>query len=185
MEVVLRPVNDVFLEEVVFPALELGVVDALPGIEHLLKHLDDEETRVHLEVLVDQGIEGSFFGLEDEKWSASMYRLLFYEWAKSGRGWRGLPEPLAYAGGWGATLHIALMLEDDIYPYWDDAKAEAYRRALFASPFSEQGLASLACGIWDPVPTFPPDQILTVAGHGDYRPGEGVARADWAWRPVH
>jgi hypothetical protein len=77
------------------------------------------------------------------------------------------------------------MLEDDAYPYFEEDKAQQYRVNFASSPFAEQGFASLTCGIWDPVPQFPPDQILTVQGHGDYRPNEGVARADWSWRPLH
>lgn len=185
MEVVLRPVNDLFLREVVFPALELGVVDATPAIQHVLEHLDDEHTRVQLEILLDRGVDGTFFGLEDELWTSSIYRLLFHEWSKQKGGWHLVPEVIAYAGDWESTLHFALMLEDAHYPYWDDHQARQYRHNFIQSPFAEQGLASLTCGIWEPVPSFPPDQVLTVQGHGDYRPQEGVARADWSWRPVH
>jgi hypothetical protein len=53
MEVVLRPINDQFLQEVVFPAFELGVIDSAPAIEHLLAHLNDEDTRVLLELVLD------------------------------------------------------------------------------------------------------------------------------------
>lgn len=185
MEVVLRPVNDAFLNEVVFPSLELGVVDATPAIEHLLRHLNDEHTRIQLELLIERGVEGSFFGLEDEKWSSAIYRLLFYEWTKDSGGWNLGQQPVAYAGNWDVTVHLALMLEDEHYPYWDPAKAQQYRTNFTASPLAEEGLAALACGIWQPVPAFPPDQVLTVQGHGDYRPNEGVARADWSWRPLH
>jgi hypothetical protein len=185
MEVVLRPVNDAFLEQVVFPALELGVVDAAPALEHLLRFVEDEPTRVQLELLLDRGVDGSFFGLEDEQWSASIYRLLFHEWRPAGRSWSLVPETLAYAGDWDATLHLSLMLEDLHYPYWDPVKAEQYRHNFLQSPSTEEGLAALTCGRWDPVPGFPPDQVLTVQGHGDYRPQEGVARADWAWRSLH
>lgn len=185
MEVVLRPVNDAFLKQVVFPALELGVVDATPAIEHLLKFLNDEHTRIQLELLLERGVEGSFFGLEDEQWSSAVYRLLFHEWEHDSGGWSLVAETVAYAGEWEATLHLALMLEDVHYPYWDMAKAEQYRHNFIQSPVAEEGLASLACGIWHPVPAFPPDQVLTVQGHGDYRPTEGVARADWSWRPLH
>ena len=185
MEVVLRPVNDAFLKQVVFPALELGVVDATPAIEHLLKFLNDEHTRIQLELLLDRGIEGSFFGLEDEMWSASVYRLLFNEWTHDSGGWNLAPEAVAYAGEWESTLHLAMMLEDEHYPYWDPARSGQYRQNFLTSPFAEQGLASLTCGLWNPVPSFPPDQVLTVAGHGDYRPNDGIARADWSWRPLH
>jgi hypothetical protein len=188
MEVVLRPVNDAFLKEVVFPTLEMGVMEATPAIEYLLNFINDEHTRVQLEILLDRGVEGSFFGLEDDMWSASIYRMLFHEWARDpGGGWHLVPDAVAYAGDWHETLHLAMLLDDEHYPYWDEKKAEQYRNNFIQSPFSftDQGLASLACGIWDPVPAFPPDQVLTVQGHGDYRPTEGVARADWSWRPVH
>jgi hypothetical protein len=182
VEVVLRPVNDAFLRDIVFPALARGVVDAAPAIEHLVRRVKDETTRVQLELLLDRGIDGTFFGLEDDKWSSAIYRLLFHEWKLDGEGWSLVPETAAYAGEWEPTLHLALMLEDASYPYWDARKAVEYRQNFLQSPFSDQGLASLSCGIWDPVPSFPPDQVLTVAGHGDYRPGAGIARADWAWR---
>jgi hypothetical protein len=185
MEVVLRPTNDKFFTDVVFPALELGVVDAVPAIEHLLKFLNDETTRIALELLLERGIEGSFFGLEDEKWSASIYKLLFNAWLEDAGGWTLSGEPATYAGDWEGTLHLALMLEDGAYPYFDDVRARTYRENFATSPFAEQGLASLLCGFWDPVPSFPPDQILTSAGQGEYRPAEGVARADWSWRGVH
>src|SRR5258706_6046002 len=98
MEVVLRPVNDAFLKEVVFPALEMGVVDATPAIEHLLHFINDEHTRVQLEILLEKGVEGGFFGLEDEKWSSAVYRMLFHEWMKDGSGWLMVPDDIAYAG---------------------------------------------------------------------------------------
>jgi hypothetical protein len=185
VEVVLRPVNDDFLREVVFPALEMGVVDAVPAIEHLVKDLDDEPVRGALEILLERGVEGSFFGLEDDKWSTAIYKLLFTEWRMGGNGWKMSSELSAYAGDWESTLHLALMLEDDAYPYFDDVRARAYRENFASSPFVEQGLASLVCGFWDPVPSFPPDQILHVQGDGAFKPGEKVARADWSWRPVH
>ena len=63
MEVVLRPINDHFLQEVVFPAFEMGVIDSGPAIEHLLKHLNDESTRVLLELVLDNTAGESFFGM--------------------------------------------------------------------------------------------------------------------------
>jgi hypothetical protein len=184
VEVVLRPVNDRFLEVVVFPAMELGVVDAVPAIEHMLQHIDDEQAEVALEMLLDRGIEGSFFGLEDDKWSSAIYRLLFNEWEPHKKGWRVTDNLNAYAGDWEGTLHLALMLEDEAYPYADEPKANWYRHNFYSSPFAEQGLSALVCGTWDPPPGFPPDQVLTVAGRGDFRPQEGIARADWSWRSL-
>ena len=69
MEVVLRPVNDQFLKEIVFPAFKAGVVDAVPALEFLLHNLQDDDTCVTLELMLDRGVEGSFFGLTDERWS--------------------------------------------------------------------------------------------------------------------
>ncbi len=185
MEVVLRPVNDHFLKEVVFPAFKLGVIDAAPAIEHLLRHLNDEQTRIGLDLLIERGVEGSFFGLTDEKWTEACYRLLFVEWLRDTDGWSIVSEYHAFAGDWETTLHLALMLEDANYPYFEPEKARAYREAFFEAPRHQYGLATMICGAWDPVPDFPPDQILTSNGHGEYQPSAGVARADWSWRPVH
>ncbi len=185
MEVVLRPVNDHFLREVVFPAFKLGVIDAAPAIEHLLRHLNDEHTRVGLDLLLDRGVEGSFFGLTDEMWTEACYRLLFVEWLRDSEGWSIASEYQAYAGEWEDTLHFALMLEDPSYPYADADRSRAYREAFFDHPRHQFGLATMICGVWDPVPDFPPDQILTHHGHGDYQPSAGIARADWSWRPLH
>jgi hypothetical protein len=185
LEVVLRPVNDHFLREVVFPAFNLGVIDAAPGIEHLLRHLNDESTRVGLELLLEAGIDGSFFGLTDDKWTSTCYRLLFVEWLRDSEGWSLGSEYGAYAGDWEDTLHLCLMLEDPTYPYADAQKARTWREAFFDEPHHQFPLSTMICGIWDPVPDFPPDQILTHHGHGDYQPSVGIARADWSWRPMH
>jgi hypothetical protein len=182
MEVVLRGVNDAFLEQVVFPALELGVRDAAPALERLIGQLADPELRLELELLLERGLDGSFFGLEDQTWSAAVYRLLFSGWARGPSGWSPTADLAAYAGDWQSTLHLTLMLEDERYPYADEARAAGYRHNVIHGPFIEEGLSALCCGLWHPPPAFPPDQVLTVRGHGDYRPHDGVARADWSWR---
>ena len=184
MEVVLRPTNDLFLQEVVFPAFELGVIDSGPAIDHLLQHLNDEETRVLLELVQDNNPGESFFGLHDERWNQALYRLLFHEWFRDSDGWMVMQQYAGFAGPWEETFHLGLMLEDPDYPYSDDHRADLYRRAFWGQPRKHHGLAALLCGVWDPVPRFPPDQVLTVDGHGVYSPKEGVARADWAWRPM-
>src|SRR5260221_725912 len=122
MEVVLRPVNDQFLKEVVFPPFKAGVVDAGPAFEFLLRHLQDEETCITLELLLERGMEGSFFGLTDDKWSKAVYRLLFIEWMKDSDGWVIGHEYEGYAGDWEDTLHLTLMLEDANYPYSEPEK---------------------------------------------------------------
>ena len=40
-------------------------------------------------------------------------------------------------------------------------------------------------GIWDPFPTFPPDQVLVTVGRSTYAPAENLAIADWSYRPSH
>lgn len=184
MEVVLRPINDQFLRHVVFPAFQLGVVDTVPAIEHLLGSIEDEPTRVLLELVLDHSGEGNFFGLTDERWSEAIYRLLFYEWFKGEEGWDISHQYVGYAGSWEETFHLALMLEDPEYPYADDEQAELYRRNFWTAPKRKFGLATLLTGTWDPIPAFPPDQVLTTHGNGIYEPKKGIARADWSWRPM-
>lgn len=184
MEVILRPVNDQFLQEVVFPAFEQGVIQAGPAFEHLLRYLEHEETRVQLELLLDQHASESFFGLTDDRWNDVVYKLLFSEWLKDGDGWILADAWAAYAGPWEETFHLAMMLEDVEYPYFDEAAADQRRRSFWAQPSRVFSLASMLCGAWDPFPGFPPDQILTTAGTGVYQPQVRVARADWAWRPM-
>ncbi|PZR13523.1 MAG: hypothetical protein DI536_12245 [Archangium gephyra] len=184
MEVVLRPINDLFLQEVVFPAFELGVVDAAPALEHLLHHLNDEDTRVLLELVLDNNGHQSFFGLSDERWNQALYRLLFHEWFRDSEGWLVTQAYPGFAGPWEETFHLALMLDDPGYPYADEEKADQHRRNFWGQPQKQHGLATLLCGVWDPIPRFPPDQVLTVDGHGVYSPQQGIARADWSWRPM-
>jgi len=182
MEVVLRPVNDVFLEEVVFPAFELGVVSTGPAVEHLLAQLDDEPTRVLLDLVLEQSSEGTFFGLSDERWTEAVYRMLFHEWVPDRDGWTISDAYTGFAGPWEETFHLALMIEDPDYPYDDHDRADLYRRAFWGQPKKQHGLSTMLCGAWDPFPPFPPDQVLTTEGNGLYDRQRRVARADWSWR---
>lgn len=184
MEVVLRPINDQFLRKVVFPAFQLGVVDAAPAIEHLIASINDETTRVQLELVLEHNPDSNFFGLTDERWSEAIYRLLFHEWIFGVDGWTVAHQYVGYAGSWEETFHLALMLEDPNYPYADDERAESYRRDFWVNPKRRFGLGTLLTGTWDPVPAFPPDQVLTTQGNGIYDPKVGIARADWSWRPM-
>jgi hypothetical protein len=167
-----------------FPAFELGVLDAAPAIDHLLRHLNDEHTRVLLDLVLEHSAQGSFFGLNDERWNEALYRMLFYEWLRDSEGWTITQQHVGYAGPWEETFHLALMLEDPDYPYAEAERAELYRRAFWGQPKKRHGLSTLLCGAWDPVPSFPPDQVLTLDGNGLFDPRAGVARADWAWRPM-
>ena len=185
MEVVLRPAGDRFLTKVVFPALEAGVVDAGAGFAHLLSFVGDEGLRSQLELLQEQHDGSTFFGLTDERWTGCIYALLFSEWLEERGRWQPTSAFDAYAGGWEDAFHLALMLEDPSYPYADEDEAERYRRAVWAQPSAKHGLASLLVGAWEPFPSFPPDQVLTVEGAGVYDRTAQVARADWAWRSRH
>ncbi len=184
MEVVLRPVNDRFLHEVAFPAFEQGVVDAAAGLELLKQHLADERTSMLVELLLASGVRGSFFSLEEEKWVEIVYRLLFWEWVERGRGWVVGRELAGFAGDFEQLLHLSLMLEQANYPYFDPPQAKSYREAVLKLPEGEGGLTQLLCGLWDPPPSFPPDQVLSTAGRGIYRPAEGFVLADWSYRPL-
>ena len=184
MEVVLRPSNDRFLHEVVYPSFEIGVLNAAPAIDHLLHYVNDEETRVLLELVMEHSVEGTFFGLSDERWNEAVYRLLFYQWSRDSAGWNIGKQFVGYAAPWEETFHLTLMLEDDRYPYAEDSSAELHRRSFWGQPHKRLELSALLCGVWDPMPAFPPDQVLTTEGNGMYNPKLGIARADWAWRPM-
>ncbi|MBI3181684.1 MAG: hypothetical protein HYZ28_06040 [Myxococcales bacterium] len=184
MEVVIRPVNDRFLYEVAFPAFELGVVDAQAGLELLHSKLRDERTQTLLELLLDRGVSGSFFGLEEDKWVEAVYRLLFWEWVEQDEGWVILNEYTGFACDWEQGINLAMMLEDADYRYHDPTKAQLSRHAAFKLPDEEGPLTKLLLGVWDPVPAFPPDQVLATVGRALYRPTEGLAVADWSWRSL-
>jgi hypothetical protein len=184
VEVIIRPVNDEFLHEVVFPAFELGVIEAEPALERLATQLNDEESRVNLDLLLDKGVRGGFWGLEDPRWFEICYRLLFWDWYRDGDGWTITEAFQGFAGKWEDTLHLSLMLEDPRYPYEHGNDAREERKAFFTRPDSRRGLSSMICGAWDPVPSFPPDQVMLQVGEGLFRPDENVARADWSWRPM-
>ena len=77
MNVILRPVNDRFLEEVAFPAFTLGVVDAGAGLARLLQGMADSRTQWLVEQVLDRTVGGSFFGLDDDQWLEALHRVLF------------------------------------------------------------------------------------------------------------
>jgi hypothetical protein len=181
VNVILRPVNDRFLEEVAFPAFTLGVVDAGAGLARLLQGMADARTVWLVEHVLDRTVGGSFFGLDDDDWLEALHRVLFAEWRDAGEGWTVVAEHAGYAGKYEHALHAALMLQEPAYPYWDPKAAEAFQ-ADWLGRVIRSGLVALVAGIWDPFPAFPPDQVLVTLGRSLYRPSDNAAVADWCFR---
>lgn len=183
MDVVIRPVGDRFLKEVAYPAFEVGMVDATAGLEQLLTQIKDPHTATQMEILLDRGVDGSFFSLNASQWLDVVYRLLFWEWKKlPDGGWIMGKEYTAYAGSLENTLHLTLMLEEPRYPYDVPVKARELRTLFIENPEPHFGLASLVSGSWHPVPAFAPDQVVSITGRGMYAPQDEIAYADWTHR---
>lgn len=184
MNLVIRPVHDVFLEEVAFPALAVGVVDAASGLGKLLEWIADERVSWLLGRVLDRTVGGSFFGLVDDEWLELVHILLFSEWERRRDGWHVAREHPGYAADYELGLHVALMLQDPSYPYGDAAAAERFREEWLGRVI-RSGPVALVAGIWDPFPPFPPDQVLVTVGRSTYAPAENLAIADWSYRPSH
>ena len=184
MNLVIRPVHDVFLEEVAFPAFAVGVVDAASGLAKLLETVGDERVAWLLHQVLDRTVGGSFFGLVDEEWLELVHLLLFSEWERRRDGWHVAREHPGYAASYELALHVALMLQDPSYPYADPAAAERFREDWLGKVI-KSGPVALVAGIWDPFPSFPPDQVLVTVGQSTYRPVDAAAVADWSFRNSH
>ncbi len=184
MNLVIRPVHDVFLEEVAFPAFAVGVVDAASGIGKLLETIGDERVSWLLGRVLDRTTGGSFFGLVDDEWLELVHLLLFSEWERRRDGWHVAREHPGYAASHETGLHVALMLQDASYPYADARAAERFREEWLGRVI-RSGPVALVAGIWDPFPPFPPDQVLVTVGRSTYAPAENLAIADWSYRPSH
>jgi hypothetical protein len=184
VNLVIRPVHDVFLEEVAFPAFAVGVVDAASGLGKLLEWIADERVSWLLGRVLDRTVGGSFFGLVDEEWLELVHILLFAEWERRRDGWHVAREHPGYAAGYELGLHVALMLQDPSYPYADPRAAERFREEWLGRVI-RSGPVALIAGIWDPFPPFPPDQVLVTVGRSTYAPPENLAIADWSYRPSH
>ena len=184
MNLVIRPVHDVFLEEVAFPAFQVGVVDAASGLAKLLESVGDERVAWLLGRVLDRTMGGSFFGLMDDEWLELVHLLLFSEWERRRDGWHVTREHPGYAASYDLALHVALMLQEPAYPYADEAAAARFRDDWLAGPL-RSGPVALVAGIWDPFPPFPPDQVLVTVGRSTYAPAENLAVADWSYRPAH
>ena len=181
MNLVIRPVHDVFLEEVAFPAFAVGVVDAAAGLGKLLDQVADERVGWLLGQVLDRTVGGSFFGLVDDEWLELVHVLLFSEWERRADGWHVAREHPGYAAGYELALHVTMMLQDPSYPYADAEAAGRFREA-WVGRVIRSGPVALVAGIWDPFPTFPPDQVLVTVGRSTYAPAENLAIADWSYR---
>ena len=184
MNLVIRPVHDVFLEEVAFPAFQLGVVDAASGLAKLLESVGDERVAWLLGRVLDRTMGGSFFGLMDDEWLELVHLLLFAEWERRRDGWHVAREHPGYAAAYELALHVALMVQEPSYPYADADAAARFRDDWLAGPL-RTGPVALVAGIWDPFPPFPPDQVLVTVGRSTYAPAENLAIADWSYRSAH
>jgi hypothetical protein len=182
VNLVIRPVHDVFLEEVAFPAFAVGVVDAASGLAKLLESVGDERVSWLLGRVLDRTMGGSFFGLMDDEWLELVHLLLFSEWERRRDGWHVAREHPGYAAGYELAVHVALMVQEPSYPYADADAAARFRDDWLGVPV-RTGPVALIAGIWDPFPPFPPDQVLVTVGRSTYAPAENLAIADWSYRP--
>lgn len=184
MDVVIRSVNQRFLDEVAFPAFQQGLTDSTAALSTLLDTIEDAQCHVQLEYLVERYVAGGWSEIEQDRWQEVVYRLLFNEWRRTPQGWVAAEEPpVTYAAPLDESLHLALMITDPSYPYWDPKEATRQREQVIAPPYLERGLPAFIAGLWEPFPQFPPGEILTTRGTNIYVPSEMLAIADWCHRP--
>lgn len=184
MDVVLRPINDRFFHEQVLPFLGRAMSDASGALEALLEVLADGQARVLCERMLATAVPGGLGSVDAEPWAELAERLAFQLWRESPSGWEVSGAQAGYADSWDEALHLALMLEEPNYPYWDPRGARELRDSFRLRPLADVGLASLLAGQWDPFPAFPPDRVFFTQGRGEYFPNGNFAFADWAWRPA-
>lgn len=184
MEIVLRPIHDRFFQEGVLPFLTQAMGDAPGALEGLMGVLGDEQARFLCDRLLSSASPGGLSGLDQDPWVELMDRLVFQQWHEGASGWEIEGQRAGYAGDWDEALHLALMVEDPKYPYWNAREARAVRDMWRLRPVADLGLASLIAGHWEPFPDFPPDRVFSTQGRGEYTPKAEFAFADWAWRPA-
>jgi hypothetical protein len=156
--------------------------DSAKALESLREQLADEQVRLLCERLLSSHTGGGLGGVEREPWAELVDRVTFLQWSPGASGWEVVGQRAGYAGDWDEALHLALMLEDPGYPYWDARAARGRRDGFRLHPLADLGLASLIGGHWEPFPAFPPDRLFSTLGRGEYVPREQYAFADWAWR---
>ena len=177
MDVVLRPINDRFFHEQVLPFLGRAMSDATGALEGLLDALADGQSRMLCERMLATAVPGGLGSVDAEPWAELAERLAFQLWHEGPGGWEVGGMQAGYADSWDEALHLALMLEDTSYPYWDARMARGRRDSFRLHPQTELGLASLMGGQWEPFPAFPPDRIFSTQGRGEYVPRESYAFA--------
>jgi hypothetical protein len=183
MDVVLRPINDRFFHEQVLPFLTRAMADAPGALESLLEGLADGQSRMLCEQLLSTALPGGVNAVAMEPWADLVDRLVFLLWMEGPGGWEVGGVQAGYSDVWDEALHLALMLEEPGYPYWDARDSLEVRDGMRFRPMADMGLASLLAGQWEPFPEFLPDRVFSTQGRGEYFPGARFAFADWAWRP--
>ncbi|NMO20245.1 hypothetical protein HPC49_23085 [Pyxidicoccus fallax] len=184
MDVVLRPINDRFFHEQVLPFLTRAMADASGALESLLGELGDGQARMLCERLLSTAVPGGLGSVDAEPWAELVDRLVFLPWHEGPAGWDVAELQAGYAEGWDEALHLALMVEQPSYPYWDARAAREVRDGFRFRPLADMGLASMLAGQWEPFPEFPPDRVFSTQGRGEYFAHERFAFADWTWRPA-
>lgn len=182
MDVVLRSVNQRFLEEVAFPLFADGGGESADALQRMMEQVDDPQIRTQAEALIERTTDGGLSEREQDRFQEIVYRLLFSEWQRTSEGWATSPLYEAYAGELEETLNLSLMLTDASYPYWDEAKAAQQLAQVLSPPWLDRGLPAFIAGIWDPFPSFAPGLVLTTRGTNLYVQSEQLAQADWSYR---
>jgi hypothetical protein len=186
MQLVLRPINDQFFQEIVFPILEMGMVSSEVALTRLRPQLADARVGMLLDKLLDQGAAAgtALWGLDQGAWLDTIHRLLFSEWTKQEDGWTVVSEFPGFAADWQQMMHVGLMVDSPHYPYDDEAASQQIRNTLSSEATQAAGLAAFFAGVWDPPPRFPAHEVLhTIEGRGIFK-GD-VCLADWSYRSAN
>ncbi len=135
MDVVVRAVNQRFVDEVVFPVFTRGARDNRAALlNRLHAEVDDVEIRMQVEALLDRSGDGGWSEVETDRWQDVVYRLLFSDWERSPTGWVIGGQEEAFAAKLDEGVHTALMISDPLYPYWVPAEAARQRQQLLMPP---------------------------------------------------
>lgn len=183
MDVVVRGVNQRFLDEVAFPFLAQSAADLPGALQRLAASVGDPAARARVEGLLERRADGTWSAVQSEGLREVAYELVFSEWQRTPEGWIPTAVQDAYGGPLDETVHLAMMITNPRYEYWDAAEAARLRKKVMRSPWSERGLAGFASGVWSGCPPFQPAEVIPgKRGASVYRPEDRVAVADWSYR---